>query len=322
MNESIENSINKSLFTQGDLKRLISKLLVLFFVALTAGLIGYLLGVKNIVKNISVAPVLTEEKFALPKLAAFMRNGEIWIKDYSTNSQKKISKSQKVEYPKFSPNGKYVTYSGIGYATGGFPKYSSYISDVDAKTEKKFKLGFNHFSSRLTWSTDSLLLGMVLFGNDNSSNDPFNNGKVYIYDVNTMQEILVGNLVDTFNVEASCEGLKQEYIDFCNYYVAVLGDAMNDESQGRYNFEFFEKSRYTKPNYKLFWSESLRNDLVLLEYYTGEPQNPESKWGIGGGMFIPGYDLGVKETYSILLNESTGEVVDEIQNAVNTDFFF
>ncbi len=336
MNEKIENSANKSSFTQGDFKRLINKLLVfcfIVFVVLIAGLIGYLLGVKNTVKKISevanseVVPtvsVSSEKKAYSPKLSAFMRNGEIWVKDYSTNSEKKISKSGKVEDPKFSPNGKYVTYSGIGYVTGGFPRYPLYISDVDGKTEKMFTLGFNHFSSRLVWSTDSLQLGMVLFGNGIISTDPSNDGKVYIYDVNTAQEILVGNLVDTFKVEASCEGHKQKYIDFCNYYVAVLGSggAIIEDFPGAYNFEYFEKSSYSKPGYKLFWSEDLLNDLVLLEYYTGEPQNPESKWGIGGGMFIPGYDLGVKETYSILLNESTGEVIDEIQNAVNTDFFF
>lgn len=89
-----------------------------------------------------------------------------------------------------------------------------------------------------------------------------------------------------------------------------------------YKIEDFRKSKYTKPNYNLTKSQKLDNGLVVLEYYTGEPQNPESQWGIGGGSFVPGYDKGVTETYTILLNEQSDKVILELPRAVDSDFVF
>ena len=267
-----------------------------------------------------------------PKLVAFMREGDLWKKDYPTGEETKLSKASKVSNPRFSPDGKHIVYSEIIYATGGFPTYALYIIDVEGEYEHLFSLSGNDFASKLIWSKDGKLLGITLFAIDLLGSSDYYE-KVFIYDVSTRQEIPVGmlNKRETFNSDrytlsdnTACTKLKQSYQDFCAEYISYISLEREWIDTRRYKREEFINSEYTKPGYKLYRSEKLDNGLVILEYYTGDPQNPESKWqkGSGSGLFYPGYDKGVTETYTLLVNEDIGEIIDEISQAVNSDFYF
>lgn len=276
---------------------------------------------------VETKPSIIQEQPSEPKLVAFMRDGEIWVKDYQTNIENKISSSSKVALPKFSPDARYLTYFEIMHAPGGFPRYSLYVSDKDGQYERTFDMGANHFASKLKWSSEGSLLGLVLFANEL----PGDNYKeeAYIYDALARKEILIGRLADRqmansyeYFVDSSCKELETAYVSFCNEYVSYIGENTESDYTGDYKRDEFLQSQYTKQDYKLSRSEKLDNGLVVLEYYTGKAQNPEASWGILGGVFYPGYDDGVTETYTVLLNESTGEVIDEIYKAVDSDFYF
>lgn len=263
-----------------------------------------------------------------PKLAAFMRQGEIFVKDFTTNKEIKVSKTPKVESPYLSSDGKYLAYFSIVHGGDGFPTTNLYLTDVQTGTETL--LGqTNEFASRITWSKNGNYVGYILFPDGQAS-------KVVIYDAvlrKKLTEVEVNSLRKdgsniptlttdkSYNVSLNCNQLQTSYVEFCNEYESVLNSDIKPYS-GSYKTDQFNKSQYTKANYQLTRSERLDNGLVVLEYYTGEPQNPESKWGIGGGVFVPGYDEGVTQTYTVLIDESSGKVVTEIPLAVNTKFIF
>ncbi len=258
-----------------------------------------------------------------PKITTFMRDGDIWIKD-SFNKENKISRAVKVQSPKLSPKGNYVTYHPIVHAAGGFPRGNLYLTDKNGVSETILgeAAALGPETSRITWSDDDKYLGFVLFQNT---------GEVKIYDVSEKKVVLeknVNSLPDnvrtidkSYNVSLNCNELDAKYQVFCKKFEAVLNkDLVRDDTA--YKLENFRKSKYTKPNYTLTKSQKLDNGFVTLEYYTGEPQNPESQLGIGGGSFVPGYDKGVTETYTILLDEQSDKIILEIPRAVDSDFVF
>lgn len=275
---------------------------------------------------VEIQPSVAHQQSDEPKLVAFMRNGEIWIKDYQADTENKVSSSVKVGTPKFSPDAKYLTYFEIIHAPGGFPRYSLYVSDKNGEYEKSFDMGANHIASKLKWSQDGKLLGLVLFANELPGSENYKE-EAYIYDPVTRKEVLIGRLADrqtgndSYSVDSSCEELEASYVSFCNDYVSYISKDAGSEYAGNYKQDEFLQSKYTKQYYKLTRSEKLDNGLVVLEYYTGEAQNPEASWEVGGGSFKPGYDEGVTETYTVLLDESAGKVVDEIDNAIDCDFY-
>lgn len=317
-------------------------ILAIIVVFLAFGVGGYILGTRNsnlgnlkpFDSSIQPSPSSTTEAtlsptaiIKAPKVVAFMRNGEIWIKDFTTSQEKKISKTAKVESPIFSPSGKHLYYFEIVHAGGGFPRYNLFVSDAQGLKEKTFTEGANQFASKLKWSKDGKYLGIVLFGNDIPGGVNYFE-EAFIYNTQTQKEVSIGKLTkgtsegDEYLVNASCDKLQSEFVTFCKEYVAYIAIPRKNEYKSGYKSDEFKNSKYTKPNYQLTKSEKLDNGLVVLEYYTGEPQNPESKWGIGGGVFVPGYDQGVTETYTILLDEATGNVVVEIPLAIDTNFIF
>lgn len=306
------------------------------------GIGGYILGTRNsnlgnlksFNSSTSPSPTSTTEATVspviinkVPQMVAFMRSGEIWIKDLTTNREKKISKTAKVANQIFSPSGKHLYYFEINRDGGGFPRYKLFVSDAQGRNEKTFIKVANHFASKLMWSSDGQYLGMVLFGNDIPGGENYFE-EAFIYDTQTQKEISIGKLIkgtsegDRYLVNTSCDNLQLQYVAFCKEYVAYIAVPRKNEYKGGYKSEEFKSSKYTKPKYQLARSEKLDNGLVILEYYTGEPQNPESKRGIGGGSFVPGYDQGVTETYTILLDEANGKVITEIPLAINTSFVF
>lgn len=259
-----------------------------------------------------------------PKVTAFMRDGEIWLKDLLTNTESKISKTAVVQSPKFSPMGNYVTYHPIVHAYGGFPRGDLYLTDKNGTTETILgeAAALRAETSRITWSDDDKYIGFVLFQNI---------GEAKIYDIAEKKIILekevnsvpnnIRTLHKSFNANLECNTLVAKYQAICTKFQAALNQELVRNNIA-YKMEDFRKSKHTKTNYNLIKSEKLANGLVVLEYYTGKPENPESEWGIGGGSFIPGYDKGVTETYTILLDEQSDEVILENPRAVDSDFVF
>ncbi len=265
-----------------------------------------------------------------PKFVAFMRNGEIWFMDFSTNKLTKISKTTKVNSPSLSPNGKYAIYFEIVHAGGGFPTGNVYLADTQGTSE--INLGVtNGYASRLTWENNGNIVGLVLFPSGTTGKaiatifDTSTKRKIKEVELNSLLDNEYGQKVLTtdksYNVNLNCIQLNSQYVEFCNQFQSVLNTNQASPTPS-YKAEEFSKSQYAKPEYKLAKSKKLDNGLVLLEFYKGEPQNPESQWGIGGGVFVPGYDKGVTETYTILLNESTGDVIKEIPLAIDSEFIF
>src|SRR5687767_1533239 len=70
-----------------------------------------------------------------PKFAAFMREGEIWVRDLTTNQEKKVSKTHPVDSPKISYDGKYIGYFGLIHGGGGFPTSEFYVADTEGEYE-------------------------------------------------------------------------------------------------------------------------------------------------------------------------------------------
>jgi hypothetical protein len=259
-----------------------------------------------------------------PKLAAFMRDGDIWVKDFSTDKEIKVSKTANVRNPKLSPQGKYVTYHPLIHAAGGFPRGNLYLADTKGIEEiilgEEGALGPD--TSRITWSDDEKYLGFILFSGT---------GKAKIYDIEAKKIVLEKdiNIYDNniltvdkpFKASLNCQGLAVEYQDFCKKFEGVLYKELIHPDLF-YKTDEFSNSKFTKTDYKLSTSRRLENGLVVLQYYTGEPENPESEWGIGGGSFFPGYDKGVTETYTILLDETQDKIIIEIQLAIDSDFIF
>lgn len=334
--QSLPSQNNLSISQKG--KPLLILGIVVFI--LIVGTVAYFLGTKNnqgyqssTTKLENQQPIPTtkiEQKTVdtTPKLATFMRKGEIWLKDFASSKELKVSKTSIVESPRLSSDEKYVAYFSIIHATGGFPRGNLYLSDTQGLNESLLGLT-NDFASRLTWSKDGNYLGYILFPDGKAS-------KAILYDAalnKSIAEVEVSSLRNdsssipvlttdkSYNVNLNCNQLNTNYLSFCKEYEQVLNSDAKPYSGG-YKTEPYSKSQYTKTNYKLTRSEHLDNGLVVLEYYTGEPQNPESKWGEGGGSFVPGYDEGVTETYTVLINETTGKVVTEIPLAINTSFAF
>lgn len=317
-------------------------LLILGIVVLVLiiGAVAYFLGTKNNqsyqsstakLESQQTSPTAkTEQKIvnSTPKLTAFMRKGEIWLKDFASNKELKVSKTSIVESPRLSSDGKYVAYFSIIHATGGFPRGNLYLTNAQGSNESLLGLT-NEFASRVTWSKDANYLGYILFPDGQASKavlyDAGLNKKIAEVEVSSLRNdssnIPVLTTDKSYNVNLNCSQLNTNYLSFCKEYEQVLNSDAKPYSGG-YKTEQYSKSQYTKTNYKLTRSEHLDNGLVVLEYYTGLPQNPESKWGEGGGSFVPGYDEGVTETYTILLDETTGKVVTEIPLAIDTNFIF
>lgn len=266
----------------------------------------------------------------IPRFVAFMRKGEVWIKDFSTGQEKKISKSEDVGSPQFSPDGRHVLYFEIIHFGGGFPRYPLYLTDINGTFEKSFPLLYAPGFSKLKWSNDGKYLATVLV----SETFPLQE-KAFIYDTILQKEISLGEVGrsskeisdDLFTLLPSCENIQHQYMELCNEYVLYLSVSDKNKSIDDTQIEYrkrqeYQVSKYTKPNYNLITYKKLDNGLVVLEYYIGEPQNPEAQWGIGGGSFIPGYDKGVTEIYTLLIDETTGEVIKELPLAIDTDFLF
>jgi Tol biopolymer transport system component len=261
-----------------------------------------------------------------PKLAVFMREGMIYVKNFNNNQERKVSRTIKVESPNLSPNGKYITYFSIVHGFGGFPRGDVYIADVDGRFE--YKLGnTNESGSKTTWSKDGNLLGLILFANENPSSSGFY-AEALLYDAMLQKDIARTRIsidVDNWNYQYDfnfdCANLETEYVAFCNEFAGVARDKKSRPKYG-YNADQYRNSIYKKEGYKFIKSYKAKEDLVVLEYYTGDPTNPESQWGIGGGVFVPGYDEGTTQTYTVLLNEKTNTVILEILNAVDTQFLF
>lgn len=264
-----------------------------------------------------------------PKYGAFMRKGEIYFKDFTKDQELKISKTPKVMKPNLSSSGKYVYYFSVIHSAGGFPRGNVYVADTKATFETLLGLT-NPWVGRLNWSKDNDYLGFIIFPDGE-------NAKAIIYDASSQKRVAETTVItlrtDTpggvptlvtdksYNMSLGCSKLEIKYQSFCTEYEAILNTEQDIPDQN-YKGEQYQNSEYTKSQYQLSRSQKLDNSLVILEYYTGEPQNPESKWGIGGGSFIPGYDEGVTETYTLLLDESTSEIVTELPLAIDADFLF
>ena len=263
-----------------------------------------------------------------PSIAVFMRNGEIWIKNYDIDKESKISKATKVTLPHISPNGKYITYSEITHDTGGFPTNKIFINNIDGKSEYRFSLNGNNYGSKLMWSGDDSLLGLILFPEQDFKTQD-NYGQAYMYDPAEESEIFIGDLkmsdstsTDSYMLKnnSSCNSLKDQYKLFCNKYINYLKKSRDYDNSIVYKRDKFSGEDYVRTEYKLLRSEKLMNGLVVLEYYTGKPQNPESNWDQGS--FVPGYDTGTTETYTLLIDEASNTIIDSVERAVGIDYYF
>lgn len=281
----------------------------------------------------SINPSIVDKES--PKYLAFMRNGDIWFTDFTgeiaaKDNEVKISKTSKVDSPKLSPNGKNLVYFSIIHDTGGFPTGNVYLTDTQGISE--ISLGAtNNYASRLTWSNDGSTLGLILFSNGATGKtiaaiyDSSAKKKIKEVELNPLKDNQYGQkgltIDKSYGINLNCSQLESKYTSFCDQFQTVLNTDQT-ASAPQYKAEEFSKSQYAKPDYKLTESKRLNNGLVLLEFYKGEPQNPESQWGEGGGSFVPGYDKGVTDTYAVLLNENTGKIVKEIPLAINSNFIF
>ncbi len=253
-----------------------------------------------------------------PVMAAFMRRGQIWVKDYVTGEERKVSQNEKVNMPSLSPDGNSVYYFEIIEAGGdGAPSYHMYIADTKGTYEHMFKDFSNYYASKPKWSSDGKYMGVVLI-NANS----FNDHEIWIYDTINRKQILIGKLIgtiwdgDSYKTKSTCPESDEEITHFCNEYLAYIA------KDRKYNPEtsIYEKYKNIPHDNGYIQSGINREDngTVQIDYYTGTPirQAP-----VMGG-YYPGYDEGITDTYSILIDAHTNEVIDRIQNAVETDYIF
>ncbi|HXK52831.1 hypothetical protein H6802_00470 [Candidatus Nomurabacteria bacterium] len=258
-----------------------------------------------------------------PRSAAFMREGDIYFLDIENSGDPvKISKTPKVSSPKLSPDGKYVYYFEIDHSTGGMPVYQIFVSDVLGEQEKTFSMLANQSGSKPLWSEDSTMLGVLLY--DMAGELP-QLQKANIYDTKTQELIYLGyatlppGIQDEYAIAGSCSQVGQKYIDFCKKYTAYVkvprvGDFLDQT--------LYRVSKYTEEGYKLSRATRIGDNKIVLEYYTGDPKNPEAFWGEGGGSYVVGYDAGVTETYTLLVDEGSGQVLYRLPQASEVDFLF
>lgn len=273
-----------------------------------------------------------------PAMATYMHLGNIYVKDLKKNTVKRISKTPKVGSPKFSPDGKHIIYVNLAHFTGGFPRYTLFISDVNGSEEKSFdEMGFNYVTSRLFWSDTSQYLGLLVYSNLSPAEDDYHT-EVRIYDTATKQEYILGKsypetlevneyVVSDFSCNQFDSKTMRELHSFCTSYLELIshegkneGPDMEYEKYLLWNDEINKK--YGKPGYEKPYSDFLPNGLAVVLFYAGTPQNPEAKWEMGGGSFIPGFDKGVTETYTLLIDKEAQEVITELPQAADADFFF
>lgn len=266
-----------------------------------------------------------ESNTSIAKYIAFMRKGTIYFRDLTTNKEVKVSNVDKVGSPKLSSTGKYVSYFSIVHAAGGFPRGDVFVAATNGFSEKKLG-STNEFASKATWSDNGDYYGLILF-NEDGTGSGFT-AEALLYDVSLQKEIsrvkvdLGQDLsIDQYDVNFSCSSLGTKYVTFCEQFVTRAKTKTTSPDFG-YKADVYRNSRYTKQGFKLAKSIKSSNNLVILEYYTGEPKNPESQWGIGGGVFVPGYDEGVTETYTLLIDEVSGDVKLEIPLAIDSNFVF
>lgn len=283
----------------------VSKTLALILF-ITLPIIGFLFG-KNYATYTNNNQTVTQN----PKIAAFMRNGEVWVKDFVQNKQFKVSQTSKVHYPILSPKGNKVVYNEILHSTGG-QGIKTYYTNINTLKEH---LVTDQTALNKLWSQNERFLGYKVYNLNNQTYE------VYIYDTNTNSNKLVTTSLNKEFKNNNCLNILNgiNYITFCQKYINY---ATNNNKSNVDDFKSYENSNYTKQNYKLKNGKILNNGLVQLEYYTGEPKNPEANWGIAGGSFFVGYDKGVTETYTILLNPQNNVVIDNIPNAVETYYIF
>lgn len=330
------NTIKPGFLNQkGNLLLIVS---VIFFIVVV-GVVPYILGSRNnkipnaqqsqqinqpSPTSINNQPSITSVN-TNPKLVTFMRKGDIFIKNFTTNKELKVSKTSPVDTPHLSYDGKYVSYFHLIHGGNGFPTSDIYVTDTQSGYEAN--IGVGNPASRITWAKDGNYVGLISYFTDGKPTmailyDPVL--KKNILEQKVSKDAYGGSALTTdksYNVSLPCATLEQKYVTFCKEYESVLNKDLV-RSDTAYKFEDYSKSNYAKPNYKLTKSQKLPNGLVVLEFYTGEPQNPESKWGIGGGVFIPGYDEGVTQTYSLLIDEATGKTIQELPLAVDTNWVF
>lgn len=248
-----------------------------------------------------------------PIMAAFMRRGQIWVKDYVTSEERKVSQTEPVEGPNLSPSGNFVYYYDIVYASGGYPRYRTYIADIHGNAEYKLSGATNFHGSKFKWSEDGHYLGVVYL----DDNPRTKTSKVYLYDTSKQQEILVGTSIpgdDIYDVDDTCTSLSDESKEFCIEYVSFL----KKPRTSMYLNNAYEKYKNLSNEYTLGSTIREDNGTIRLDFYKGKALHPYG----GIGMYIPGYDEGVTDTYSILIDAHTDEVIDRIQNAVETDYIF
>lgn len=271
-------------------------------------------------------PKINTKTPTLPKEMIYMYKGNIYTVNLQTIAVNKISKQTPVSDPSISPNGKYAYYFDIIKATGGFPRYNIYISDIGKNTEDKLSRSANAYTSKPKWSKDGNLLGVVLFGKDLT--DPNYSEIAFIYDLTTKEEIPLSNITRATNNEDKyilnyyCVNLETKYKDFCYEYTSYLAQERNEDLTNRYRYDYYKESKFTKQGYKLYNSKKVSNDLVVLEYYFEETNGAENYTMGLNTPTIPGYDTGTTDTYIVILDEKTNKAIMELPMAIETNFRF
>lgn len=248
-----------------------------------------------------------------PVMAAFMRRGQIWVKDYVTGEERRVSQTEPVEGPNLSPSGNFVYYYDIVYAVGGYPRYRTYIADVNGNTEYKLSGATNFHGSKFKWSDDGHYLGVVYL----DDNPRTKTSGVYLYDTLKQKEILIGKSIpddDMYDVDDTCTILSDDARNFCIDYISYL----IKPRVSLHIDDAYEKYKNLSNGYTLESGLREANGTIMLDFYKGKALHPFGAIG----MYVPGYDEGVTDTYSILIDAHTDEVIDRIQNAVQTDYIF
>lgn len=256
----------------------------------------------------------------------FMRLGEIWVKDVNQNIERKISKEKAVSDPFFSPNGKFVGYYSINRAGDGFPTSDLYISANDGEKHFIFPHPANYYGSKLLWSEDEKYVGVILFPNASKGMASIN-----IYSLSEEKLFYIGETSegprDKYNIsETSCDTqqLSSALADFCHKYLAYIreprGNASSIEQMKQEDIlRASVKEKYQMKDYNNDpYIKVLDNGLISAMFYKGKPSIKIADMEA----YIPGYDPGVTQTYTLLLSSDINTVLVRIENAVDADFFF